>query len=202
MLVLLPIIMTSCSLAKLCKEMQAERFSLDYHTDIRHLIDIDGAFFPERENFLLSNFLFFEDGSCGAVFFPGNDFYPDIEDPQVYPGMDLQKSLQTWGKKPSFFDTGGIYTLHNDTIEADQYVQYLFHWVIRKYWFKVVDRNTLLLFQEDWDFGSPTDPKPRNNLYHFVPATSLPSSKGIAIKKKKWMWHDKKEWKQYKRTLK
>lgn len=195
--------MTSCSLSKFLQGMQAERFSLNRHTEINRLINIDGIFFPEKAEIILPNFLFFEDGSCGPIYFDGNDFFPDMDDPQVYPGMDLQQSVVTFGKKNVFFSTGGSYALHNDTIEVDLYFMYQFSWGIRKYWFKVDDRNTLMLFQEDWDLGKDvTHPKQRNNRYHFIPVKSVPSPKGIAIKKKKWMWSDEKEWKQYRESLK
>lgn len=102
LLVFIATAMTSCSLSKFLQGMQAERFSLNRHTDISRLINTEGVFFPERADFTFLNFLFFEDSSWGSVFFHDSDFFPDMEDPQVHPGMDLQQSVVTWGKIPSF----------------------------------------------------------------------------------------------------
>lgn len=187
----------SCNFAlysnKFTKEQQTALFRENMDTHIDTLININGYYAGVADDSTyiryLAPFLFFKDG--GFVKFRFEDEYLYLK----------KKNLDLSNKQMSSFT--GSYAIKGDTIICDVYCLYLMSWEIwQRYKFKIIDRNTLM--RCELAYISKTDStiyKGDGKVYTFIPATGLPSF-DIDIKRKKWMWENKEEWKRYKKSLK
>ncbi len=103
------------------------------------------------------------------------------------------------------FTTSGIYSVEGDTITVETCSKLVFHrWDLYRLKFLVESKDTIKLIQFvsfDGDFNDKYI-HTRNETYHFVPCDSLPSSFEALLKKEKWMWDNKKDWKVYKDSFK
>ena len=88
----------------------------------------------------------------------------------------------------------GVYTISNDTIYAETFYYLGMNggMQLAHLRFKVMDRNTIMLFEYAEDVG----PRKMETLFRFVPSDSLPLP-FIHMKQKRWMWTDKNKWKEY-----
>ncbi len=66
--------------------------------------------------------------------------------------------------------------------------------------YKIIDRNHLLLLDETYIFGNENDTCVRNRIFEFIPAKTLPSPSLFPIKKKRWAWASKKDWKRFRHS--
>lgn len=183
------------------KEWQAGRFQANYTNNIDEMLNIQGYYAPDPYDGDSTDsrraFIFYPDGTYGI-----GVFLPQSYNLYRKPGINLLENIYHDEK---YYCSGGYYSIKGDTIEADEYALYMMSWEIwEKLCFKIIDKNTLLVFQQSDDVGSMDSLRtfPRHHVLRYVPTNSIPPATGVYAKKKKWMWHDKKEWKQYKRSLK
>ena len=93
--------------------------------------------------------------------------------------------------------------MKGDTIEVDLYWNYMLRGALVKRYFKVLDKNHLLLFQQIWVSPDEADePDSCHILYDFIPAHNLPPSSSFRNKLRRYLWENKKDWKAYKRRMK
>lgn len=93
--------------------------------------------------------------------------------------------------------------MKGDTIEVDLYWNYMLRGALVKRFFKVLDKNHLLLFQQIWVSPDEADgPDSCRILYDFIPAHNLPPSLSFRNKLRRYLWENKKDWKAYKRRMK
>ena len=90
-----------------------------------------------------------------------------------------------------------IYKISRDTLIVNNYGKSNAHWEMFTHKYLIIDRNTLKLIEvsyKDWGSGIITHKMKDQYYYHFHQTVIPPKSKTY-LKKKKWIWNDKKEWK-------
>lgn len=143
-----------------------------------------------------SNSIFYEDGVVIFNFFP--DYFQKTKD-----------------KPYGFYNRGtqwGSYVISNDTIKA------LIlespggmSWEVDEYGFKILNKDTLMRLYHIHrghdaskrvihDYTKETDSY--ISLTHFTPYDSLPNPNLSWIKRRKWFWCDREEYKAWKKSLK
>ena len=114
--------------------------------------------------------------------------------------------LNEWDMAPN-----GVYRIEGDTIYANLYFKnrlYLFSrsgipfqtwmWKLK---FHILDSSTILwveIHEMDKEFPLP---EIIDDTLHFYPAEQLPPP-NTEMKRKRWLWKEKKDWKDYKRMIK
>lgn len=201
---ILPLCLVFCSCGMLLyphsfkNEWQAGRFKAGTDNHIDDLIDINGYYMAKDSNtyvYCERSFIFYKDGSFGEVYF-GNQC-SGLEGEE---GIDFVKYINQ--ENGVFHWISGYYILKGDTIEVDVYNIFQLARILGKLRFKIIDRDKLLLLEYEEMLDEPFK-KVRNTVCQFVPVSSLPSPETLGgIKFKRWMWENKKDWKDYKRKRK
>lgn len=191
------------------RSQQSALFRENMDTHIDSLINIDGYYAGIAEDSTYIKYtnppFFYRDGEFGKLY---------LDDEYLY----LKKRDIDITGKYSF--CSGAYTIKGDTIIADEYTTMMWsNWLWYKYKFVVIDRNTLPLIEASYGYSSDNAPEnikknikkkkeiekirvwKVDQIYKFVPVKGLPKS-DLWIKRKKWMWENKEEWKRYKKSLK
>lgn len=172
--------------------VQLPRFNEGTDTHIGRLIETDGYYAgaPDDSTYRehVDPFMFYKDGTYGVFHFFHE--YPFLKMRDLY----LPGKIYSW-----YRDTpGGNYMIKGDTIIADAYCLLRSRWRLNRLKFKVVARDTLLLYECETDVsvkGKKTERYKCHQFYIFVPA-KLPLSNFMPIRKKKWMWENQEEWQQ------
>lgn len=184
------------------RSQQSALFRENQDTHIDSQINIDGYFAGIAEDSAyikyMQPFFFCKDGGFGKIYL--DDEYLHLK----------KKNIDITGK---YAYSKGAYAIKGDTIIADVYNYMMWsNWLEAKYKFVVIDRNTLRLIESSYGYlpyNAPEKLKKKNKdidpvrifkedqIYKFVPVKGLPAS-DIRIKRKKWMWEDKAEWKRNK----
>lgn len=111
------------------------------------------------------------------------------------PGGYFDNDLNRW-------DIGatGLYRVEGDTIYANLYFRNCFHFSLRtrfyfstelwKLKFRILDRTTIVNFEEHYIDKEFPYPNKRNDTLHFWKASQLPPP-NTEMKKKKWLWSRK-----------
>lgn len=203
------IIFSACNYAwyghNFVKGQQSALFRENLDTHIDTLIHINGYYagIADDSTYLSYSapFYFCKDGGFAKVYFKDEYLYLK------------KKNIDVTGK---YYLGSGAYSIKGDTLCADWYMLDMCQYILAvKYKFKIIDRNTLLLFEfsdnyskdnglgklKSYNKDDTVRVHTENQIYKFIPVTGLPSS-DLYIKRKKWMWEDKEEWKRYKKSLK
>lgn len=167
------------------------------NTGIRELIEIDGYYsYPDQR---YSSIMFFEDGSWVLFGFKSE---VSKEERQT----NMSKTVSSWraGRQIRWGIFWGVYSIQNDTIIVHVYDVPGFlvkGWSIDEKRYKVIDRKTIqevyhkLLLAPD-DTYKTRSPWKNDELRHFFPADSLPSSDNW-LKEERWIWRKESDWKEY-----
>ena len=102
-------------------------------------------------------------------------------------------------------------SLSADTIHANLYFRNCFHFSLRtrfyfltelyKLKFRILNRTTIVCFEEHYIDKEFPYPETRNDTLHFWKSSQLPPPY-TEMKKKRWLWQNKKDWKKYKEKKK
>ena len=181
------------------RSMQAGRFHPDINTHIDEKVNIDGYYVKAigTTGSTLEPFILYKDATFGEIYFKNNDSVRE----QRRANTDLMTQIQH--SKHGFNGFGGYYRMKGDTIEVDLYWNYMLRGTLVKRFFKVLDKNHLLLFQQISVSPDEADePDSCRILYDFIPAHNLPPSLSFRNKLRRYLWENKKDWKAYKRRMK
>lgn len=160
-----------------------------------------------------TNLLFFEDGTFIRFRFE-EEFLDTL---QNMANIQLLPNIMTWHNKP-WVDVQGYYLLKNDTIVTKGFTYEQFVWEMERGVYLIVDKNTIKLIEKERIYNEDflqelkrydsehninnTAVPNKTYLYHFYPATELPTSELLSIKRKKWFWKNKDDRKIYMRKRK
>lgn len=179
--------------------VQLPRFKEGVDTHIDSLINTNGYYAgaPNDSTYRehLIPFIFYRDATFEMFRFINE--YPFLKMKNVY----IPGKTRSW---LSDIIMGGNYIIKGDTIVADMYYVEKSRWQLDRLYFKAVSRDTLLLFEKEKYItkkGKNTQQITMHQYYAFIPAT-LPKSQNATIRKKKWMWEDKEEWRRHKELTK
>ena len=168
------------------RAMQVGRFRPNINNNIEEKINIDGYYVNTNHKIIYNidePFILYNDGTYGDFSFENEDsIYKKKND-----SVDFKNQL--------YYGLGGYYEVKGDTIEVDAYIYYQLSPLLMKRYFKIIDRNHLFFFKEIW-VKSRIDDEPEK------PCERLPPSTKFRSKLKKWIWEDKKDWKNYKKAYK
>ncbi len=186
---------------KYSKEYQQYHFDKNYRP-LTGKIDIDGYWYTTDTiiRYYPKAFILYSDGTFFRLFF--------LEKPEQYLGRsfdNLSDSIQypdAYSQKVLI--AGGIYGVSGDTLSVEAYTNELLDkpWMYYRWVFEIIDKNTLRLFEQQYEWELKTVAKRMNILYHFVPSEGLPSPFEVMIKTEKWMWSSEEEWMDYRDSLK
>lgn len=162
---------------------------------LNQLIETDGYYIGRRfQNYgpLWDTFILYDDGTYGLLNIP--------EDSLGQEGVRLWSIISNryMLSENTAWTSGGIVSIKGDTIRIDTYeIYYPFRYVRREY-FKVLDRKTLLKIGVR-HYGRTNDEirfSEDNTKYFFVKASDLPSC-AVYLKEEKWAWKNKIDYKKY-----
>lgn len=120
-----------------------------------------------------------------------------------YPDSPVAGTVKDWSRKHKL--CGGTYQVSGDTIIVEQTSVDYYSRDLRRTGFVVMDRNTIrMIFHENvnkvprYNRMKVVDKKEENDyLFHFHPATNLPTPVNTYDKNQKCRWNDRKKWKEY-----
>jgi len=175
------------------------------NTNIRDWIEIDGYYispldtaihYNNQDRRYFGSMMFFEDGTWVSF-----NFYTELFEDRYKIQQNMSKYIVGWknGKLVNWGDVWGVYRIENDTITVLSYDIKPFTQYYSEYKYIVIDKKTIqrIYYQSlqktdkkdnPWIYGS--------NPAIFTPADSLPSS-DCWLKKKKWIWRNESDWKNY-----
>jgi len=188
-------------------------------TGIRELLNTDGFF--EFRGYMGDSCASCRDDDFRAYYGDcyGNAFFDD----GTYVKFGIKKNAGKDNKDLIFIYESGVYTLSNDTIEVEafQKIGYpdnlkkgLFLRVPKLKRFKIIDRNTIEeidaynLYEGSYfnyyqvrSFGEfvTNVPSYEKRIYSFQDSFIFPTA-DIKMKKKKWLWVNKEDWKKWKKN--
>lgn len=170
------------------KKWQVGRFKAGTDNHIDDLININGYYMAKGHYY---TFILYKDGSFGEVYFDSR--YSNMKGQS---GIDFVKYVNQ--KNGIYHWVSGYYQLKGDTIEVDRYFIFQLSRMQSKLRFKIINRDELLWIEYEILEDKPIK-EVENTVFHFVPVSSLPSPETLGgIKFKRWMWENKKDWKDYK----
>ncbi|WP_315548326.1 hypothetical protein [Prevotella koreensis] len=179
------------------RAMQVGRFRPNINNNIEEKINIDGYYVNTNHKIIYNidkPFILYNDGTYGNFSFENED--------SIY----KQKNDSVDFKNQLYYGLGGYYEVKGDTIEVDAYIYYQLSPLLMKRYFKIIDRNHLFFFKEIWVKSriddEPEKPCERAVFFELIPNKRLPPSTKFRSKLKKWIWEDKKDWKNYKKAYK
>lgn len=146
-------------------------------------------------------FIIYEDGTYGNILF--NAVGKDFSANEHYKKVDMELDKECMPLNNIYLMRSGYYKVKEDTICVTTYIYYLLRTELVLLRYKIIDRNHLLLLDETYISGNKNenDTCVRNRIFEFIPAKTLPSSSLFPIKKKRWAWASKKDWKQFKHSI-
>jgi hypothetical protein len=146
-------------------------------------------------------FILYEDGTYGNILF--NAVGKDFSANEYYKKVDMELAKECKPLNNIYLMRSGYYKLKEDTICVTTYIFYMLRTELVLLRYKIIDRNHLLLLDETYISGNENenDTCVRNRIFEFIPAKTLPSSSLFPIKKKRWAWASKKDWKQFKHSI-
>ncbi len=146
-------------------------------------------------------FILYEDGTYGNILF--NAVGKDFSANEYYKKVDMELDKECKPLNNIYLMRSGYYKLKEDTICVTTYIFYMLRTELVLLRYKIIDRNHLLLLDETYISGNENenDTCVRNRIFEFIPAKTLPSSSLFPIKKKRWAWASKKDWKQFKHSI-
>ncbi len=100
---------------------------------------------------------------------------------------------------------GGIYTIKGDTIIAELYTEYCTYRGLKKSKYLIINKSLIKLISYEYFYKDSTqifNYAEKDFELEFIKATPMPSPFDAKFRTKKWMWADKKDWKEYMRQLK
>lgn len=143
-------------------------------------------------------FILYEDGTYGNILF--NAVGKDFSANECYKKVDMELDKECKPLNNIYLMRSGYYKVNEDTICVTTYIYYMLRTELVLLRYKIIDRNHLLLLDETYISGNKNenDTCVRNRIFEFIPAKTLPSPSLFPIKKKRWAWASKKDWKQFK----
>lgn len=125
--------------------------------------------------------------------FSANEHYKKVD-------MELDKECKPLNN--IYLMRSGYYKVKEDIICVTTYIYYLLRTELVLLRYKIIDRNHVLLLDETYISGNKNenDTCVRNRIFEFIPAKTLPSSSLFPIKKKRWAWASKKDWKRFRHS--
>lgn len=146
-------------------------------------------------------FIIYEDGTYGNILF--NAVGKDFSANEHYKKVDMELDKECMPLNNIYLMRSGYYKVKEDTICVTTYIYYLLRTELVLLRYKIIDRNHLLLLDETYISGNKNenDTCVRNRIFEFIPAKTLPSSSLFPIKKKRWAWASKKDWRQFKHSI-
>lgn len=150
-------------------------------------------------------FVFYEDGTLVLSSRVPGDTTKYIYGLWPY-GAVYEKSKNRWE-----LGANGVYRIEGDTIYANLYFENRFYLFSRsgipfqtwmwKLKFHILDSSTILWLEiHEMDKEFPL-PEIIDDTLHFYPAEQLPPP-NTEMKRKRWLWKEKKDWKEYKAKYK
>ena len=146
-------------------------------------------------------FILYEDGTYGNILF--NAVGKDFSANEHYKRANMELDKECTPLNNIYLMRSGYYKVKEDTICVTTYIYYMLRTELVLLRYKIIDRNHLLLLDETYISGNKNenDTCVRNRIFEFIPAKTLPSSSLFPIKKKRWAWASKKDWKQFKHSI-
>lgn len=146
-------------------------------------------------------FILYEDGTYGNILF--NAVEKDFSANEHYKRANMELDKECTPLNNIYLMRSGYYKVKEDTICVTTYIYYMLRTELVLLRYKIIDRNHLLLLDETYISGNKNenDTCVRNRIFEFIPAKTLPSSSLFPIKKKRWAWASKKDWKQFKHSI-
>lgn len=164
---------------------------------------------PQRDYLVVDNgrvstlagynpFIIYEDGTYGNILF--NAVGKDFSANEYYKKVNMELDKECIPLNKIYLMRSGYYKVKEDTICVTTYIYYLLRTELVLLRYKIINRNHLLLLDETYISGNKNenDTCVRNRIFEFIPAKTLPSPSLFPIKKKRWVWASKKDWKQFK----
>jgi len=146
-------------------------------------------------------FILYEDGTYGNILF--NAVGKDFSANEHYKKVDMALDKECMPLNNIYLMRSGYYKVKEDTICVTTYIYYLLRTELVLLRYKIIDRSHLLLLDETYISGNKNDNDTcvRNRIFEFIPAKTLPSPSIFPIKKKRWAWANKKDWKRFKHSI-
>ena len=146
-------------------------------------------------------FILYEDGTYGNILF--NAVEKDFSANEHYKRANVELDKECTPLNNIYLMRSGYYKLKEDTICVTTYIYYLLRTELVLLRYKIIDSSHLLLLDETYISGNKNenDTCVQNRIFEFIPAKTLPSPSLFPIKKKRWAWANKKDWKQFKHSI-
>lgn len=188
-------------------------------TGLSSKLNINGYFVDENyidtiyreDNREWYNLIFLEDGTYAHFGFK-KEFLDTLQSMDNV--IQLDRNIKKGGKYDTYWGTSkGYYVVHDDTIVAKSFIYEQFVWTMEVREYLILDKNTIKLIKIRyydstnicWDANKIAEYHGANkhiHIFHFHPATELPSSVFVSIKRKKWFWKNNEDWKAHKKLIK
>ena len=145
-------------------------------------------------------FILYEDGTYGNILF--NAVGKDFSANEYYKKVDMELDKECKPLNNIYLMRSGYYKVNEDTICVTTYIYYMLRTELVLLRYKIIDRNHLLLLDETYISGNKNenDTCVRDRIFEFIPARTLPSPSLFPIKKKRWAWASKKDWKRFRHS--
>lgn len=146
-------------------------------------------------------FILYEDGTYGNILF--NAVEKDFSANEHYKRANVELDKECTPLNNIYLMRSGYYKIKEDTICVTTYIYYLLRTELVLLRYKIIDSSHLLLLDETYISGNKNenDTCVQNRIFEFIPAKTLPSPSLFPIKKKRWAWANKKDWKQFKHSI-
>lgn len=146
-------------------------------------------------------FILYEDGTYGNILF--NAVKKDFSANEHYKRANVELDKECAPLNNIYLMRSGYYKIKEDTICVTTYIFYLLRTELVLLRYKIIDSSHLLLLDETYISGNKNenDTCVQNRIFEFIPAKTLPSPSLFPIKKKRWAWANKKDWKQFKHSI-
>lgn len=196
LILLIPTLLHGCGIKDAFTEDVQRKLWDNNSVGLAQLIETKGYYMGNRFPWigpLWDTFILYDDGSYG--------FFNMQEDSLGINGVNLRKNIrQVQFSSSGEWSSGGIVSVHRDTIVVDTYkISYPYRSLVRTI-YKILDRKTLLKIQNITYDNSGMHVHEYNTKYYFIEADSLPPS-NVYLKREKWAWKNKGDWKAYMKRI-
>lgn len=185
------------------KRDQVALFSKEYDPDESDQLLHNGGYFSydfENPHFDIDSGPFTKPCYFGYIFYDDGTFAA------VSVNLDCDKNVGSKANDECYSDLVGIYKVSNDTVTCDTYMNlYYCSWFLTRKQYKIIDKTILKYISKDIINKkkiTKLDMSDMNWFYRFVPLSEYPPLSWTRVKKQKWLWDNKKDWKECKRELK
>jgi hypothetical protein len=172
------------------------------HTGLGEHINLNGYWYEiDRDTLAIGPiapiYMFYDDGTCGELWINGDKTDKRLASGEE--GVDFNSIFHDG----EYWSLGSCYVYRNDTICVESYNLHPYWWYMTKLRFIVINRDTIelvakRLYQEE----SIGEWESESRRYKFVPAHSIPDPDLVLIKRNKWIWRNRNDWKAYKSKMK